>query len=288
MKPGTIRFLRNLTATTLRSVGVPGRGRVAAAAHRALGPNPGLHEVPLRGGGRMVVDGERNLDVFYLGEHDPNISHFLKRIVRKGEVIFDVGARFGEYTVPLALATGRSGQVFALEALQANYDVLLRNIQLNGLTNVTAVRAAVADRTTELDAPARGAPGNYSLATHSPNRTTIPAWSLDDFCRHYKVEHVGLMVIDIEGSETMALRGARNLLCSGRVRTVVCEVNPSWLRRMGSSAQELYSEFQACRLTASRLDRFGNLHELNAQAFANLTNRQPGVAFKMDVVLRSS
>ena len=235
----------------------------------------------------MFIDSEKNLDVFYLGEHDPNISHFLRRIVRKGEVVLDVGARFGEYTVPLALAIGPSGHVYALEALKANHEVLLQNIQLNGLTNVTPVRAAVADRTTELDAPACAAPGNYSLASNSPSRTTIPAWSLDDFCRHYKIDHVDLMVIDIEGSETLALRGARNLLCSGRVRTVVCEVNPSWLCRMGSSARELYGEFQACQLTVSFLNRFGRLQELNAQTFAQLTNGQPGVAFKLDVVLRS-
>lgn len=100
MHTKTIQFLRNVTATTLRSVGIPGRGRIAAVVHRALGPNPGLHEVSLRDGGRMFIDSERNQDVFYLGEHDPNVFHFLKRIVRKGEVILDVGARFGEYTVP--------------------------------------------------------------------------------------------------------------------------------------------------------------------------------------------
>ena len=168
MKSETRSFLRSVTATTLRSVNAPGRRRIASAVHRLLGPNPGLHEASLRGGGRILIDGERNLDVFYLGEHDPHISAFLRRIVRKGEVIIDVGARFGEYTVPLALATGPTGRVFALEALEANYDILRQNVLLNELTNVTVVRVAVVDRTTELDAPVRSAPGNYSLAASGP------------------------------------------------------------------------------------------------------------------------
>lgn len=188
----------------------------------------------------------------------------------------------------MALAVGPLGHVYALEASNANYDVLLRNIQLNRLDNVTAVCAAVTDRTTDLEVPACGAPGNYSLASNSPTRTTIPAWSLDDFDRHYKIEQVALMVIDIEGSETLALRGARSLLRSGRVRTVVCEVNPSWLGRMGSSAQELYGEFQKCGLTVSCLNRWGHLRALNAQTLDELTNRPPGVGFKLDVVLRSA
>ena len=186
MKSETRNFLRSVTATTLRSVNAPGRRRIASAVHRLLGPNPGLHEASLRGGGRILIDGERNLDVFYLGEHDPHISAFLRRIVRKGEVIIDVGARFGEYTVPLALATGPTGRVFALEALEANYDILRQNVLLNELTNVTVVRVAVVDRTTELDAPVRSAPGNYSLAASGPARTTVPACSLDDFAQPTK------------------------------------------------------------------------------------------------------
>jgi FkbM family methyltransferase len=94
----------------------------------------------------MLVDGERNRDSFCLGEHEPQISGFLRRLVHKGQVILDVDARFGEFTVPLTLATGPSGQVYALEALPANYEVLVKNIELNGLTNVTPIRGVAADR----------------------------------------------------------------------------------------------------------------------------------------------
>jgi hypothetical protein len=57
---------------------------------------------------------------------------------------------------------------------------------------------------------------------------------------------------------------------------------------MGSSAQELYDEFQACGLTVSRLSRFGRLRALNAKTFAQLTSRQPGTPAKLDVVLQSA
>jgi len=81
----------------------------------------------------MLVDGDRNWDLFYLGEHDPHISRFLKRTVRQGDMVLDIGARFGEFTIPLALAVGPSGHVYALEALQANHELLERNIALEWL-----------------------------------------------------------------------------------------------------------------------------------------------------------
>ena len=83
------------------------------------------------------------------------------------------------------------------------------------------------------------------------------------------------MVMDIEGAETLAFRGARHLLSSGRVRNVVCEVNPAWLRRMNSSADELYGEFQACGLKVSLLNRFSRLRDLSPGLFTALTHPGP-------------
>jgi FkbM family methyltransferase len=175
--------------------------------------------------------------------------------------------------------------VYAFEALPANYEVLLKNLELNGLTNVTPICGVAADRTSEMQVPQKTTRGNYSLATMSAERTSAHAWSLDDFARQYQIDRIDLMVIDIEGSETMALRGARTLLSSGRVGTTVCEVNPGWLRRMGSSPVELYREFEATALTVAVLERFGRSRELTPGEFAELTGGSSGID-KVDVVLR--
>jgi len=249
-------LLRHSSAAVLRRVPFPGRERTFRLIDRVLGPNPGEFIVPLRGGGRLIVDGIKDSYTFYLGDFQWNVHHFLCSTVGRGQTVFDIGSNIGFYTVPLALRVGSHGHVYAFEACRPNYDGLLKNIALNGLKNVTAIFGAVADRTGTLDVPLLQHRANYSLASASEIRTQIPSWSLDEFVAEREIDQIDLMKIDIEGSEVLALRGARKLLSEARVRTVICEFNPHWLSKMGSSTEELFETFASHGMEAFRLTRF--------------------------------
>jgi ubiquinone/menaquinone biosynthesis C-methylase UbiE len=59
--------------------------------------------------------------------------------VRRGQVIADVGAGPGFWTIPLARRVGRLGHVFALDPEPAALDVLRRRLAKAGVRNVTPV-----------------------------------------------------------------------------------------------------------------------------------------------------
>src|SRR5687767_12717971 len=59
--------------------------------------------------------------------------------VRRGQVVADVGAGPGFWTLPLARRVGRHGHVFALDPEPAALDVLRRRLVKAGLRNVTPV-----------------------------------------------------------------------------------------------------------------------------------------------------
>ena len=59
--------------------------------------------------------------------------------VRRGQVIADVGAGPGFWTIPLARRVGRRGHVFALDPEPAALDVLRRRLAKAGVRNVTPV-----------------------------------------------------------------------------------------------------------------------------------------------------
>ena len=59
--------------------------------------------------------------------------------VRRGQVIADVGAGPGFWTIPLARRVGRRGHVFALDPEPAALDVLRRRLAKVGVRNVTPV-----------------------------------------------------------------------------------------------------------------------------------------------------
>jgi FkbM family methyltransferase len=282
---------RKAAAAVLRNTPFPGRYRAYRMVEHILGENPGRFVVPFAGGARLTVDGIVDSQFFYLGLHDWNVYRFLKRSAHAGDTVFDVGANIGVYTIPMALRVGEKGHVYAFEALKSNYEMLLENIALNKLTNVTAVFAAVTDSTGILEAPdlvRAGSIGNYSLASESQNRTAIPSWSLDDFALQKGIQRIHVMKIDIEGSEARAFKGARWLLSGGGVGAITFELNPYWLARMGSSVEEMWGLVESLGATPFLLTRFSRLNRIRKETILRWVSEAPALdgSWKLDLVLQ--
>jgi FkbM family methyltransferase len=259
-------------AKVLRRARFPGRRLVVYLTERIFGTNPGEFIVPLRHGGRLIIDGIIDQPVFYTGAHDYHVMDFLTRSANTADIVIDVGAGIGIYTVPLALKVGPNGHVYAFEALRANFELLERNIELNGLTNVTAVHGVVTNSTGTLTIPhfssrpgGLGGIGNYSLASKSNEQTTVRSYALDEFFLNHDVTKINLMKIDVEGSEVMAIKGMKSFFSAGRVLTTCCEFNPAWLRKMGTDPRELYELFVEFGLRVFRLTRLSGLAELKKE-----------------------
>jgi len=58
-------------------------------------------------------------------------THFLKKFVRPGMSVVDIGANIGYYTLLLSQLVGRDGSVTAFEPDPNNYRLLLKNIVFN-------------------------------------------------------------------------------------------------------------------------------------------------------------
>lgn len=72
-----------------------------------------------------------------------DVVRHLRRYVRPGDAVIDVGAHTGDSTLPLALAAGPSGLVLALEPNPYVFAVLERNAALNGgKTNIVPLNIA--------------------------------------------------------------------------------------------------------------------------------------------------
>jgi FkbM family methyltransferase len=74
--------------------------------------------------------------------------------IKPGDVIVDVGANIGIFTVMASKLVGSRGRIVAIEPNSESAKRLERNIALNRLNNVTVYHAAVT-----------GAPGNVKLYT---------------------------------------------------------------------------------------------------------------------------
>jgi len=78
------------------------------------------------------------------GIFDPIETNFLKNTITKGQVIVDVGAGVGEYTILFASMVGKTGKVFAFEPNLDNFNLLKKNFKMNKYNVVLDVKKSCA------------------------------------------------------------------------------------------------------------------------------------------------
>lgn len=167
---------------------------------------------------------------------EPETLDWLDQVVRDGDLIFDVGANIGVYTVYAALRHPGS-RVVAFEPEYANLHLLRDNVIANGLTDridVYALALADAEGLTRVHVQDL-TPGAalHTVSTHRIERTRtgkpvvwtegIYAMTLDRFCEQRSIWPNALK-IDVDGTEPEILAGARKALQEPALRSVCIEL----------------------------------------------------------------
>ena len=140
--------------------------------------------------------------------------------IHKDDVVLDIGAEFGSYTVP-ALAKG-AAHVFAWSPSNAR-NVLVKSVEINDWQ----------ERCTVIPGGLWSAAGHLSLTFpemptyHSENppkeRMNIPVETLDEFFSEHKTKKIDIIKIDAEGAEVEILKGARKTILEHHPRLILIE-----------------------------------------------------------------
>ena len=97
-------------------------------------------------GHKMFLD---SVDTFHLctnGYHEPIETDLIKKHVKRGDVVLDLGANIGYFTLILPRLVGEEGKVFAFEPDPENFALLKKNVEINSYQNVVLVQKAVSNR----------------------------------------------------------------------------------------------------------------------------------------------
>lgn len=150
----------------------------------------------------------------WLGSYEYHKRKTFEQLVAKGDVVFDIGANAGFYTLLASVLSGPSGRVFAFEPVPRNLGYLQKHLRINGIKNVSVIPAAVTDRSGigRFD----GGPNPFTGRLTAGGCLTVRTVSLDEMVRKGELPTPKLMKIDIEGSELLALTGAKSLLENAR------------------------------------------------------------------------
>jgi len=234
LERGWVRFARAHPGLRLS------RSLAAALAETYAHSPRRFRTVDLPSGPHMVVD---ICDLFYplyfLGvEYEPETSALIRRVLRPGDVAFDLGANAGYFSLLMASLVGPRGRVHSFEPNPALTRMLGESIALSHYEDrVTLNQVAVSDRSsrsatfyisqlpnnsgvsalTPLDWGVRD--GIYSEA----GSVLVDVVALDDYARAQGIRRCDLLKIDVECNEAAVVRGMHRLLETLRPRWIICE-----------------------------------------------------------------
>lgn len=163
--------------------------------------------------------------------HEPIATALFPAMLAGGTNVLDIGANIGYYTLLAARCVTNEGRVVAVEPHPDNYDLLTRNVRINGFNNVITIKAAVSDLvgTSQLFVSSRS--NWHSLNPKHEYRPicSIPVDTLtvDELAENLGIRF-GLIRMDVEGWELNILRAAKKTLTAARPR-IVMEVHPPLL-----------------------------------------------------------
>lgn len=135
--------------------------------------------------------------------------------VAPGEIVLDVGACIGEFTVP---AARRAGEVVAIEPNPENQWWLQRNIVENKLGNVHVIGKAAWSyrKALRLHLSKENIGGHSVIGERGGGNIVVQADTLDNIVSDLGIEKVDFVKMDIEGAEVQALEGAKKVLTTAK------------------------------------------------------------------------
>jgi FkbM family methyltransferase len=171
------------------------------------------------------------------GRWEPGVTRLVEAMLKPGMTVVDVGAHIGYFALLAARRVGPAGRVYAFEPAPENYELLLRNISLNGYQHIIPVRKAVSNHegveTFFLHPDSVAHSLQAQTFGRARARMAVDTTTLDRFFASQGWPLVHLMKLDIEGAEPEALDGMAQLLARNRGLRLILEFIPYILRRAG-------------------------------------------------------
>jgi FkbM family methyltransferase len=178
------------------------------------------------------------------GEFERFERQFVRRYLKKGMTVLDVGAYFGIYALTASVQVGPQGHVVAFEPSARQMRGLRFNLFVNRCSNVRTEKLALSN----VAGPAKffvatdGAEGFSGLRRPEVDAAVrsvdVKTAILDDYLKQHAISTVDLIKVDVEGGELDFFRGARKLLGQSDSPVILCELQDIRSRSWGHTARQ--------------------------------------------------
>lgn len=219
-----LRYFLRLLCTYLP---IRGRYRLADGLGGFIAPKE-IDTIDLNGVAFPVDHSVPMYRYIYYGLYEENFVRFLKREIRKGDIVIEPGVNVGFITCILSGLAGNDGKVIAIEPSRICYRKIASYLNR---PNIVLLNKALFDkdgveRFTDKDIViSHGYSTLSEFAEDVGNDSVydIETVSIDSLMSSYSLSSVRLVKLDIEGAELKALYGAKEALGKKAIQFILVE-----------------------------------------------------------------
>ena len=164
----------------------------------------------------------------------------LKKLIKQNDILIDVGANIGFYTLNFEKLIGENGKIFAFEPEPDNFKLLEKNIIENKLNNhVKVFHKAVSNKkgiSNLLIGPTSGTNSLVESFNTNDKIVEVDTIVLDEFFSDFEHE-INFVKIDTEGHDAKVLQGMQKIIQKNQNIKIMTEFVPEFLERSDSNSE---------------------------------------------------
>ena len=202
---------------------------------------------------RFVVKTDLEYEKISSGDGEKQLIRLFLGSLRPDDVVYDIGANIGLFTLPIAQRLNGGGRVISFEPISIWARRLRENVSLNGLGNVTVIESGLSSDTRTVPIHFKDVIGSGMATIMQPTIKSGEDYEMhtqqislakgDDLIVEKNLPTPTAIKIDVEGAEYEALSGLKNTLTKTCCRIILCEVHPLYLNVPAEKFHELLRGF---------------------------------------------
>ena len=222
------------SATSLAGHGI-GNNKAVSSVFNYLKSNLKTDFVEIDGN-KIFLDKNDSLCLSINGIYEEFETNLIKKEIHSGDVVVDIGANIGYYTLLFAKLVGEKGKVFAFEPDPTNFELLKKNVEINDYKNVILEQKALSDSHGKmmLSLNSENTAGHHLnfKQENIDNSIEVDVLNFDQYFAKRKLD-INFIKMDVEGAESNVIKGMTNTIKNSHNLKMIVEYNPNAIHQMG-------------------------------------------------------
>lgn len=167
--------------------------------------------------------------------HEPGTIRWIEEYIKKDEIVFDIGANIGAFSLVIAKYNNGSNRIFSFEPNFTSYNKLCKNIILNHCEDcIFPFPIALSKKygvdtlnysSLEIGSAYHTLGVNKFLKDEPKYKQQTIVYSVDKFIDDFNVQNPQHIKIDVDGMEYEILKGAKKTISRTNFRSLNVEID---------------------------------------------------------------